>query len=91
MIYFAEQKFSFISKALPADTFGVISMRGSEGISRPYEFEVMLVSDNFEIDLDVVMLNTAQLVFHRETGGNRIYNGIITHFEHLHAIGAYAF
>ena len=91
MIYFTEQKFSFISKALPADTFGVISMRGSEGISRPYEFEVMLVSDNFEIDLDVVMLNTAQLVFHRETGGNRIYNGIITHFEHLHAIGAYAF
>jgi len=91
MNYFTAKKFSFISKALPEDTFGVISMKGSEGISKPYEFEIMLVSDNLEIDFDVIMQNTAKLVFHRETGGDAIYNGIITHFEHLHAIGEYAF
>lgn len=91
MDYFTAKKYSFISKALPADTFGVISMKGSEGISKPYEFEIMLVSDNLEIDFDVIMQGTAKLVFHRETGGDAIYNGIITHFEHLHAIGNYAF
>jgi type VI secretion system VgrG family protein len=91
MNYFTAKKFSFISKTLPEDTFGVISMKGSEGISKPYEFEIMLVSDNLEIDFDVIMQNTAKLVFHRETGGDAIYNGIITHFEHLHAIGEYAF
>ncbi|MFA6412555.1 MAG: type VI secretion system tip protein TssI/VgrG [Syntrophales bacterium] len=91
MNYFTAKKFSFISKTLPQDTFGVISMKGSEGISKPYEFEIMLVSDNLEIDFDVIMQNTAKLVFHRETGGDAIYNGIITHFEHLHAIGEYAF
>ncbi|MCX5855951.1 MAG: type VI secretion system tip protein TssI/VgrG [Deltaproteobacteria bacterium] len=91
MNFFTAKKFSFISKALPEDTFGVISMKGSEGISKPYEFEVMLVSDNLEIDFDVIMQGTAKLVFHRETGGDAIYNGIITHFEHLHAIGGYAF
>ncbi|MCX5830213.1 MAG: type VI secretion system tip protein TssI/VgrG [Deltaproteobacteria bacterium] len=91
MNYFTAKKFSFISKTLPQDTFGVISMKGSEGISKPYEFEIMLVSDNLEIDFDVIMQNTAKLVFHRETGADAIYNGIITHFEHLHAIGEYAF
>jgi len=91
MNYFTAKKFSFISKTLPEDTFGVISMKGSEGISKPYEFEVMLVSDNLEIDFDGIMQNTAKLVFHREAGGDAIYNGIITNFEHLHAIGEYAF
>jgi len=91
MNYFTAKKFSFISKALPEDTFGVISMKGSEGISKPYEFEVMLISDNLEIDFDVIMQGAAKLVFHRETGGDAIYNGIITQFEHLHAIGGYAF
>jgi type VI secretion system secreted protein VgrG len=91
MNYFTAKKFSFISKTLPEDTFGVISLKGSEGISKPYEFEVMLISDNPEIDVDVIMQNTAKLVFHRETGGDAIYNGIITHFDHLHALGNYAF
>ncbi|MCK9195936.1 MAG: type VI secretion system tip protein VgrG [Syntrophales bacterium] len=90
MDYFTAKKFSFISKALPEDTFGVISMKGSEGISKPYEFEIMLVSGNLEVDFDVIMQGTAKLVFHRETGGDAIYNGIITHFEYLHAIGDYA-
>jgi type VI secretion system secreted protein VgrG len=91
MNYFTAKKFSFISKSLPEDTFGVISMKGSEGISKPYEFEIMLVADNLEIDFDVIMHSTAKLVFHRETGRDAAYNGIITHFEHLHAIGNYAF
>jgi type VI secretion system secreted protein VgrG len=91
MDYFTAKKFSFISKSLPEDTFGVISMKGSEGLSRPYEFEILLVSDNLEIDFDVIMQAAAKLVFHRETGGDAIYNGIIIHFEHLHAISGFAF
>jgi type VI secretion system secreted protein VgrG len=91
MDYFTMKKFSFISKALPEDTFGVISMKGIEGISNPYEFEIMLVSDNLEIDFDALMQGVAKLVFHRETGDDAIYNGIITRFEYLHDIGEYAF
>ena len=41
---------------------------GSEGISQCYAFEVTLVSDNLEIDLEGVMENPAKLVLHRDEG-----------------------
>jgi len=66
MDYLTAKKFSFVSSALPADTFGVMRYRGSEGLSRCYEFEVTLVSDNLEVDLASVIRNSVTLTFHRE-------------------------
>ncbi len=91
MEYLTANKFSFQSKTLPKDTFGVVHLKGSEGISKPYEFEIMLVSNNLEVDFEEVMQNRAQLVFHRPEGDDAVYNGIVAHFEQLHEIDGYAF
>lgn len=91
MQYLTANKFSFHSNGLPEDTFGVIRFKGSEGISRPYEFEIMLVSNNLEIDFEAVMQNRAKLIFHRPEGNDALYNGIIAHFEQLHEVDGYAF
>lgn len=91
MQYFTAKKFSFHSNGLPEDTFGVIHFKGSEGISRLYEFEIMLVSNNLEIDFEAVMQNRAKLIFHRPEGNDAVYNGIIAHFEQLHEVNGYAF
>ncbi len=91
MNYFTSNKFSFRSRGLPKDTFGVINFNGTEGLSRPYEFDIMLVSDNMEVDVDSIMKNRGRLILHREDGEDTVYNGVIVRFEQLHAFGEYAF
>jgi type VI secretion system VgrG family protein len=85
------KKFSFISNSLPPDTFGVVDFKGSERISTPYRFEVMLVSDNLKIDFDAVMGKTATLTAHVEKGGDTLYHGVVANFEQLHETDGYAF
>ncbi len=46
--------FHFRSGALPDDTFSVVSFEGEEAISRPFRFDIELVSKNPAIDLDQV-------------------------------------
>jgi len=91
MEYLTAKKFSFQSNALPDDTFGVVHLSGSEGISKPYEFEVMLITNNLEVDFEAVMEDRAKLIFHRPEGGNAVYNGIVAHFEQLHEVDGFAF
>jgi len=91
MDYLTAKKFSFVSSALPADTFGVVRYRGSEGLSRCYEFEVMLVSDNLEVDLGDVIQHPVTLTFHREEGKDVQYHGILLGFEQLHSFNRVAF
>jgi len=82
--YLRERKYSFISDALERDTFGVVEFRGEEGLSRLYCFEVMLVTDEMEIDLGAVVRNSARFIIHRDEGDDVIFNGILSHFEQLH-------
>lgn len=93
MAYLTEKKFSFLSKApsLDAETFAVVSFKGFEGISKPYEFNIMLVSDNADIDLSEVLQFPAKITFHREEGGDVDYNGILDQFEQLHEFEGYVF
>lgn len=76
-----EQKFSFVSDALPPETFSVVSFQGSEGISQPYAFEILLVADDLEIDLEKVLQNRVRLVIHRQGLPDVVYNGILVTFE----------
>jgi type VI secretion system secreted protein VgrG len=91
MEYLTAKKFSFQSKALPDDTFGVVHLSGSEGISKPYEFEIMLITNNLEVDFQAVMQKRAKLIFHRPEGGDAVYNGIVAHFAQLHEVDGFAF
>lgn len=88
-----EKKFSFISKAesLNTETFAVINFKGFESISKPYEFDILLVSENPEIDITEVLENPAKFTIHRDAGGDVDYNGIIAQFEQLHQFNDYYF
>ncbi|MBP8985399.1 MAG: hypothetical protein KBG12_06590, partial [Syntrophobacterales bacterium] len=68
MEYLTSKKFSFISGTLAPDVFGVIHFKGSEGISRTYEFEVLLIAEDLEIDLERVLRNPVRFLIHREGG-----------------------
>ncbi|HUT63694.1 MAG TPA: contractile injection system protein, VgrG/Pvc8 family, partial [Anaerolineae bacterium] len=93
MAFLTEKKFSFISKApsLTPETFAVVRFKGFEAISKLYEFDIMLVSDNPEIDLSEVLQKPARFTVHRENDGEVHYNGMIAEFYQLHEFGGYIF
>ncbi|MEA3428618.1 MAG: contractile injection system protein, VgrG/Pvc8 family, partial [Thermodesulfobacteriota bacterium] len=90
MDYLSEKKFDFVSSALPADTFGVVRFKGTEGFSMCYEFEVDLISKNAEIDLTQVLKNPVTFTILREDG-DIPFHGILTQFEQLHEVDEYVF
>lgn len=90
MAFLQEKKFEFRSQALPEDTFGVVRFRGTEGLSRCYEFEIDLVSDNPEIDMTAVLENQATFTILREDG-DIPFHGILAQFEQLHEVDTYVF
>ncbi|MDI1428234.1 type VI secretion system Vgr family protein [Polyangium sorediatum] len=79
------------SSALPENS-RVATFRGVEGISRPYEFEVMVVveeADGEEIDLADGIGGKARLVIDRADDKlpPYIFAGILGSLEHLHSYG----
>ena len=80
-----KKKFSFKSSALPGDTFEVVSFTGSESLSRLYRFDVTLVSENAELDLEKVIHSRATLTILREKGNIR-FNGILSAFQQMQAV-----
>jgi type VI secretion system VgrG family protein len=88
---FRERKeFTFISKALPEDTFSVVKFSGIDAISKPYEFDITLSSQDPEIDLKAVLQNSATLaIIH---GGAELpFHGVLAEFEQLHEVKQHAF
>ncbi|MEW6670037.1 MAG: type VI secretion system tip protein TssI/VgrG, partial [Thermodesulfobacteriota bacterium] len=83
MDYLTSRKFSFLSRALSSDSFGVVSFKGTEGLSRCYDFEVMLISDDREMELGKVIRYPAKLSFHRQEGDDVEFHGILLQFEQL--------
>lgn len=86
MDYLTARKFSFTVKSLPEDTFGVISFRGTEGLSRCYSFDVTLISSSTEIDLAAMALQPATLTCHRENGEDMSFHGVLINFRELQKI-----
>jgi type VI secretion system secreted protein VgrG len=85
------RRFAFVSHALPDETFEVVRFRGIEGISRLYEFDITLVSEDPEIDLRAVLQNPASLTVMRSDGDDRIVHGILSQFEQLQEEDEYIF
>jgi len=63
MAYLEDKSFYFVSRApsLSSETFSVVNFKGSEGISRTYEFDIKLVTRNADIDLDEVLAHPVTL------------------------------
>jgi len=79
------KKFSFASKALPEDTFGVVRFNGTEGISKLYSFDITLVSDDPEIDLKEILQNPATLTILGDHSDLPVH-GVLARFEQLHEV-----
>ena len=78
MALLTEERFRFESESLPADTFGVVEFQGEEGLSTLYRFDILLVSEDMEIDFDQVVGHPARLTIHRDEGGNVDFHGVPT-------------
>lgn len=83
-------EFTFISKALPEDTFSVVKFSGTEAISRPYQFDITLSSQDPEIDLKAVLQNPATLTI-VHAGEELPFHGVLAGFEQLHEVKQHAF
>ena len=83
MAYLDQKKFFFVSKAtgLPSDTFSVVNFQGSEGLSHIYRFEINLVSNDPEIDLDLVLNNPATLYL--KPNDELPIHGVLSSFDQM--------
>ena len=79
------KRFTFVSQGLPEDTFAVVEFKGTEGLSRLYEFDITLASDDPEIDLKGVLQNPAILTIKGSDQYLPIH-GILGQFEQLHEV-----
>ena len=73
-------KFTFQSSALEPDTFRVLDFRGEEEISRLSRYEINLISDLPDIDLQAVLEKPAFLGLERDGELQKVH-GIISEFE----------
>lgn len=96
MDYFQDattQRFTFISHAsgVSETTFAVMRFKGLEAISTPYEFEIMLVSGDPDLDMAAILRSQAVFTIHRDAGDDVAYNGILAEFDQLHAYNEHYF
>lgn len=78
------ERFSFHSSALPEDTFALVSFTGEEGLSRLYQFELLLASRRLDLDLQAPLDQPATLTCHRPNGQDLARHGILCDLEQLH-------
>ena len=90
MAYLTKEQFTFRSQALPEGTFGVIGFEGTEGLSQCYRFNIQLISDQGDLDLEEVLQNPAVFTMHRQEG-DILFHGIPVEFEQLHSFENYYF
>ncbi|MCF6246839.1 MAG: type VI secretion system tip protein VgrG [Desulfobacula sp.] len=91
MSLLTKMKYSFISQGIDKETFTVISFKGFEAISKPYEFEIILVSDISNIDPLKLLQNPAIFTIHRDGEENVDFNGILMQFEETQEYDGYFF
>lgn len=88
-----DKKFSFESLApeMDADTFAVVRYNGFESISKPYVFDIVLVSESPDIDFGTILNNPARFSVHRVDEDDLVYGGVVLAFEQMHQYNMYTF
>jgi len=89
MNYLTSQKFSFVSRAFDKDTFGVVKFSGTDGLSQLYHFDIMLVADDPNIDMDKVLQEQATFYIHRPDGSRIPFHGILAEFDLVREVGQF--
>jgi len=83
-------QFTFASQGLAENTFSVVKFKGVEGISKLYEFDITLASDDAEITLKDVLQNTAILTV-KGSDQDLPVHGAVVEFEQLHETKGHCF
>lgn len=85
--------FRFTSRGLPPETFAVVRFTGEEALSTLYRFEILLISEQEDIDLGQVLQNPATFIIKEQfTGqGDLPFHGILASFEQLHQFDRYVY
>jgi len=83
--YQAQKEYAFISDAYPESTFSVVRFSGVEGISRLYEFDIALISEDPEIDSQRMLRNPAVFVISAADRDIPFY-GMLSRFEQLQEV-----
>lgn len=73
---------TFVSDAFDVDAFRVLGFEGEEAISRPYRFEIDLVSRHPDLDVHAALSATARLRIDLIDEAKTV-NGILASFEHV--------
>ena len=69
--------FAFASNAIAPDTFEVIAFRGEEEISSPYRFEIDLVAEDPDIDMEAILHHPASLTIEKGDDVRNVH-GVVT-------------
>jgi len=86
----SEYAFEFQSNALDRHTFVVVRFHGEEGLSQLYNFEILLVSESADLDLEAVLQSPAVFTI-KSKFGDLPYHGILASFEQLHKADSWVF
>ncbi|MBF0529308.1 MAG: type VI secretion system tip protein VgrG, partial [Deltaproteobacteria bacterium] len=76
-----EEKFTFRSRAMPDETFHVLSFEGSEGVSSLYSYTINLVSEKAGLDVEKILALPALFIFQHPEGRHMVFQGVISEFQ----------
>ncbi len=83
--YQAQKEYTFVSEAYPTETFTVARFTGTEGLSRLYEFDITMISDDPEIDSRLMLRNPATLTIQVDDA-EFPFHGVLSRFEQLQEV-----
>lgn len=86
----SEYLFQFQSQAVDKNTFAVARFHGEEGLSQLYSFEILLVSEKADLDLEAILQSPALFTI-KSKNGDLPYHGILASFEQLHKADTWVF
>lgn len=86
----SQYAFQFQSQAVPQDTFAVVRFHGEEGLSQLYQFDILLVSEKTDLDLEAILQSPATFTI-KGQNADLPYHGILASLEQLHQAGAWVF
>jgi len=72
-----------------ADKLVFYAMRGRETLGQPFSYEVDLLSDDPDLDLEALLGQPVSVSLERYDGGVREFNGFVTHFSLVGSRGRY--
>lgn len=85
-----EPKFTFESQAVDKNTFHVVNFKGTEALSAIYRFNVLLISEKADLDIDTILQKSAVLTIKRDDG-DIPFKGVLSSFEQMHQAGKIIF